>query len=136
MTSNRPYLIRALYEWLVDNDLTPYLLVDAEQPQRLHEIEVSLARRHDAVAGPRVVEDLAVERVGGRKRERRRFLRLEPLLDLRSREVRPAVVQARGGGREIGRHGVLWIGWQLETHRRLDRFGDGLEPDPHTRVAR
>jgi stringent starvation protein B len=30
MTSNRPYLIRALYEWLVDNDLTPYLLVDAE----------------------------------------------------------------------------------------------------------
>jgi stringent starvation protein B len=30
MTSNRPYLIRALYEWLVDNELTPYLLVDAE----------------------------------------------------------------------------------------------------------
>ncbi len=30
MTSNRPYLIRALYEWLVDNDLTPHLLVDAE----------------------------------------------------------------------------------------------------------
>ena len=29
MTSNRPYLIRALYDWLVDNDLTPYLLVDA-----------------------------------------------------------------------------------------------------------
>jgi stringent starvation protein B len=31
MTSNRPYLIRALYEWLVDNDLTPYLLVDARR---------------------------------------------------------------------------------------------------------
>ena len=31
MTSNRPYLIRALYDWLVDNDLTPYLLVDAER---------------------------------------------------------------------------------------------------------
>jgi stringent starvation protein B len=29
MTSNRPYLIRALYAWLVDNGLTPYLLVDA-----------------------------------------------------------------------------------------------------------
>jgi stringent starvation protein B len=29
VTSNRPYLIRALYEWLVDNDLTPHLLVDA-----------------------------------------------------------------------------------------------------------
>jgi stringent starvation protein B len=30
MTSNRPYLIRALYEWLVDNGQTPYLLVNAE----------------------------------------------------------------------------------------------------------
>ena len=30
LSSNRPYLIRALYEWLVDNDLTPHLLVDAE----------------------------------------------------------------------------------------------------------
>ncbi|MCB1867184.1 MAG: ClpXP protease specificity-enhancing factor [Gammaproteobacteria bacterium] len=29
MSSNRPYLIRALYEWLVDNSLTPHLLVDA-----------------------------------------------------------------------------------------------------------
>ena len=30
MTSNRPYLIRALYQWLLDNDLTPHLLVNAE----------------------------------------------------------------------------------------------------------
>ncbi len=29
MTSSRPYLVRALYDWIVDNDLTPYLLVDA-----------------------------------------------------------------------------------------------------------
>lgn len=29
MTSNRPYLLRALYEWICDNELTPYLLVDA-----------------------------------------------------------------------------------------------------------
>ncbi|MCB1674828.1 MAG: ClpXP protease specificity-enhancing factor [Halioglobus sp.] len=29
MTSSRPYIMRALYEWIVDNDCTPYLLVDA-----------------------------------------------------------------------------------------------------------
>lgn len=29
MTSNRPYLIRAMYEWISDNAMTPYLLVDA-----------------------------------------------------------------------------------------------------------
>ncbi len=31
MTSNRPYLIRALFDWIIDNDLTPHLLVDATQ---------------------------------------------------------------------------------------------------------
>ena len=28
MTSNKPYLIRALNEWILDNQLTPFLLVD------------------------------------------------------------------------------------------------------------
>jgi len=31
MTSSRPYLIRALYEWIIDNGLTPYILVDVEK---------------------------------------------------------------------------------------------------------
>ncbi|MEX0429949.1 ClpXP protease specificity-enhancing factor [Spiribacter insolitus] len=30
MTPSRPYLIRGLYEWIVDNGLTPHLLVNAE----------------------------------------------------------------------------------------------------------
>ncbi len=30
MTSNRPYLLRALYEWITDNDLTPHILVNAQ----------------------------------------------------------------------------------------------------------
>lgn len=32
MNSSRPYLVRALYEWIVDNDCTPHLLVNAEFP--------------------------------------------------------------------------------------------------------
>ncbi|HDZ56593.1 MAG TPA: ClpXP protease specificity-enhancing factor [Pseudomonas xinjiangensis] len=32
MSSSRPYLIRALYEWILDNQLTPYLLVNAHCP--------------------------------------------------------------------------------------------------------
>ncbi len=31
MTSHRPYLLRALSEWIADNDMTPHLLVDATQ---------------------------------------------------------------------------------------------------------
>ncbi|WP_437883464.1 ClpXP protease specificity-enhancing factor [Pseudomonas sp. LRF_L74] len=30
MNSSRPYLVRALYEWIVDNDCTPHLLVNSD----------------------------------------------------------------------------------------------------------
>lgn len=30
MTDNKPYLIRALYDWIVDNDCTPFLTVQAD----------------------------------------------------------------------------------------------------------
>lgn len=36
MTSSRPYMLRALYDWIVDNDCTPYLSVDAT----LHGVDV------------------------------------------------------------------------------------------------
>ena len=29
MSSNRPYLLRALYQWIGDNNMTPHILVDA-----------------------------------------------------------------------------------------------------------
>jgi stringent starvation protein B len=32
MTSNRPYLLRAIYDWISDNGFTPYILVDAGRP--------------------------------------------------------------------------------------------------------
>lgn len=31
MTPSRPYLLRALYDWIVDNGLTPHVLVDASK---------------------------------------------------------------------------------------------------------
>lgn len=40
MNSSRPYLVRALYEWIVDNNCTPYLVVNAEYPQ------VQVPRQH------------------------------------------------------------------------------------------
>lgn len=32
MTPNRPYLIRALYDWILDNGMTPHILADGEYP--------------------------------------------------------------------------------------------------------
>jgi stringent starvation protein B len=33
MTSNRPYLVRAMFDWLVDNDCTPHIVVNAYYPE-------------------------------------------------------------------------------------------------------
>jgi len=32
MKTNRPYILRAFLDWIVDNDLTPYCMIDAEYP--------------------------------------------------------------------------------------------------------
>jgi stringent starvation protein B len=57
MTSNRPYLVRALYEWISDNGLTPYLLVDAS----LQGVHVP----PPAVKDGRVVLNVAARAVSG-----------------------------------------------------------------------
>ena len=58
MTSSRPYLIRALYEWINDNGLTPYLLVDTLQPG----VEVPTQHVHDGKIvlniAPRAIQHL------------------------------------------------------------------------------
>ena len=63
MTSTRPYLIRALYEWIEDNGLTPHILVDAESPgvevpeQHVHEGRIVLNVNHAAVRDLRLGND-------------------------------------------------------------------------------
>ena len=34
-TSNKPYLIRAIYDWVVDNDATPHVVIFADNPNVL-----------------------------------------------------------------------------------------------------
>ncbi|MEN8213653.1 MAG: ClpXP protease specificity-enhancing factor [Pseudomonadota bacterium] len=57
MTSTRPYLIRAFYEWIVDNDLTPHLLVNAG-----HE-HVSVPQQH--VENGKIVLNISPSAVQG-----------------------------------------------------------------------
>ena len=73
MSSNRPYLLRALYEWIGDNDMTPHLLVDAT----CEGVQVPKA----AVKDGRVVLNIAARAVAG--------------LDMGNRELR---FKARFGG--------------------------------------
>ena len=32
-TSNKPYLLRAIYDWVVDNDATPHIVIFADNPE-------------------------------------------------------------------------------------------------------
>jgi len=57
MTSNRPYLLRAIHAWIDDNGMTPYLLVDGTlpgvrvPPQTIKEGRVVLNVAYRAVNG-------------------------------------------------------------------------------------
>jgi len=57
MTSSRPYLIRSIYDWIVDNNLTPYLLVNAEYP------DVEIPQEH--VSGGRVILNISPQSCRG-----------------------------------------------------------------------
>ena len=57
MSSQRPYLLRALYEWVVDNGMTPHVLVDATRP--------GVRVPAHAVKDGRIVLNIAERAVGG-----------------------------------------------------------------------
>ncbi len=57
MNSSRPYLIRAIFEWVVDNGLTPYMLVDATQP--------NTAVPERFVEDGKIILNIAPQAVGG-----------------------------------------------------------------------
>ncbi len=60
LSSHRPYLIRAIREWAIDNHLTPQLLVNAE----MDEVEVPTEFVEDGQIvlniSPQAVDDLAM----------------------------------------------------------------------------
>ncbi len=39
MTSTKPYLIRAIYDWILDNGMTPHLVIDVRYPGVVAPIE-------------------------------------------------------------------------------------------------
>lgn len=74
MTSSRPYLIRALHEWILDNDLTPHIVVNAEAegvrvpPEYVKDGQISLNISATAVQGLSMENDWIVfdARFGGK----------------------------------------------------------------------
>lgn len=66
MTSNKPYLIRAFYDWIVDNGFTPYILVYTGFPG------VQVPQEH--VVGDRIVLNISPSATRGLLLENDRIL--------------------------------------------------------------
>ncbi|MBP8080998.1 MAG: ClpXP protease specificity-enhancing factor [Arenimonas sp.] len=114
MSSNRPYLLRALYEWIGDNDMTPHLLVDATRDG----VEVPSS----TVKEGRVVLNIAARAVAQ--------------LDLGNREIR---FKARFGGVSqsvvVPLAAILAI-YAQETGQGMMLPEDGATmPDPSTEAT-
>ena len=58
MTSSKPYLVRALYEWILDNDHTPYILVDTGSDQVLIPAGIASDGKVVLNVAPAAVQDL------------------------------------------------------------------------------
>lgn len=58
MSSSKPYLLRAIYEWIVDNGMTPHVLVDTRDPRV--KVPVQSIKDHSIVLNisPGAVRDL------------------------------------------------------------------------------
>ena len=102
LTPRRPYLLRAFYEWLLDNQLTPHLVVDVT----LQDVQVPLEYARDG----QIVLNIAPRAVGN--------------LELANDEVR---VNARFGG--VPRQVSVPLAAVLAIYARENGAGTMFEPE-------
>ena len=114
----------------VDAEASARGFVEPDQPQRLHQIQMRLASRDDAVACVLHVVDPAVDRIGFCKGIDRVLLGLQPFLDLRARQIRPAIMQAARWRHEIRLYETARCR-QRDRGTGLHDLRDRLEADPH-----
>ena len=102
LTPRRPYLLRAFYEWLLDNQLTPHLVVDVT----LQDVQVSMEYARDG----QIVLNIAPRAVGN--------------LELANDEVR---FNARFGG--VPRQVSVPLAAVLAIYARENGAGTMFEPE-------
>lgn len=108
LTARRPYLLRAFYDWLLDNQLTPHLVVDINLPG----VQVPLEYARDG----QIVLNIAPRAVGN--------------LELSNDEVR---FNARFGG--VPRQVFVPMAAVLAIYARENGAGTMFEPEPAYELA-
>ncbi|HET6602722.1 MAG TPA: ClpXP protease specificity-enhancing factor [Xanthomonadaceae bacterium] len=127
MSSNRPYLIRAMYEWISDNGMTPYLLVNAEFP--------GVAVPRQAVKEGRVVLNVAQRAVAKLElgndavRFMARFSGVSQTVDVPVAAVEAIYAQETGQGMMLPKE-------ETDPDQPPDGSGDGEPSRPRLRVVK
>ncbi|MDX5299313.1 MAG: ClpXP protease specificity-enhancing factor, partial [Gammaproteobacteria bacterium] len=60
MTPSRPYLVRALHEWILDNGLTPYLVADTTDKRVQVPVQFATNGQITLNIGPTAVRGLSI----------------------------------------------------------------------------
>ena len=108
-TSTRPYLLRALHEWMLDNQLTPQLVVDAQSP------DVQVPRQF--VQDGRIVLNVSTSAV-------RHLILGNEFVEFSARFLRFALSGQRAGCQCVG-----------DCGSRENGAGMSFPPEPETRAA-
>jgi stringent starvation protein B len=64
MRPQRPYLLRAFYDWIVDSECTPHILVDAQRPGLRVPSHAIVDGKVTLNVSPRAVRELLIDEAG------------------------------------------------------------------------
>ena len=64
LTSNKPYLLNAIYDWVVDNDATPHVVIFADNPQVLVPQQFVDDGKIILNVSPTAAQDLTIDKDG------------------------------------------------------------------------
>jgi stringent starvation protein B len=132
MNSQRPYLVRAIHEWICDNGETPMLLVDATQPG------VDVPREH--VSDGRIVFNVSPQATDALAMGND-AITFSARFDGRAVAVEVPVAAVLAVYSRESQHGMLFAAGEDEDGGDDDGNGDGPDGEPpkdrsHLRVIK
>jgi stringent starvation protein B len=131
MTSSKPYLIRAIYEWILDNEQTPYLAVNT----KLDDVNVPM----DYAANGRIILNISPSACRGLHLDNERiifsarFAGVAQQISLPPAAVLAIYAKENGRGMIFGEEGHIEIGGGVDSDSEsIIDGGSGDEAPPAT----